>query len=97
MAAVSNPIRGRGHLGTQLARSHTEWPIKEMITSGLSLLQTHFPTLALLAPHDLSLGSRQIFTRAVPATGYDTYREEGTPLPGLYPSAYCRLARILYC
>jgi hypothetical protein len=43
LAAVSNPILGRGHLGTQLARSHTEWPIKEMITSGLSLLQTHFP------------------------------------------------------
>jgi hypothetical protein len=43
LAAVSNPLLGHGHLGTQLARSHTEWPIKESITSGLSLLQTHFP------------------------------------------------------
>jgi hypothetical protein len=45
LAAVSNPILGRGHLGTQLAGSHTEWPIKEMITSGrgLSVSQTHFP------------------------------------------------------
>jgi hypothetical protein len=44
LAAVSNTILGRGHLGTQLARSHTEWPIKDMITSGLSLLQTRFPS-----------------------------------------------------
>jgi hypothetical protein len=39
---VSNPLLGSGHLGTQLARSHTEWPIKEMITR-VVYCETHFP------------------------------------------------------